>query len=138
MPSVLNPYISFKDNTREAMEFYKSVFGGKLTLSTFKEFHASRSPSDDNNIMHSQLDTDSGFVLMASDTPSGMAYEPGSNIGISLSGDDETELRAYWQKLSAGGQVNMPLEKAIWGDAFGMLTDRFGINWFVNIAGPKA
>lgn len=133
----LNPYISFRDNAREAMEFYNSVFGGKLTLSTFKEFQASESPADDNKIMHGNLDGDGGVALMGADTPGGMEYQAGSNISMSLSGDDESAIRAIYQKLAAGGTVVEPLEKAPWGDTFGMLTDKFGINWMVNIAAPK-
>lgn len=138
MPSRLNPYISFKNNTREAMEFYKSVFGGKLAMSTFKEFHASEDPAEGNKIMHSVLEADNGITFMASDTPASMEYHGGANISLSLSGDDQTELRDYWDKLSEGGQIKMPLEKAPWGDTFGMLTDRFGINWLVNISPKKA
>lgn len=132
MTSKLVPYISFKDNTREAMEFYHNIFGGKLQLRTFKEYNASRNPSDDEKIMHSVIESE-GITFMGSDTPSTMEYKSGSNIGMSLSGEDEEELRGYWQKLSEGGNIFMPLEKAIWGDIFGMLTDKFGINWMVNI-----
>lgn len=133
----LNPYLSFKDNAREAMEFYKTVFGGKLESNTFKEFEASQDPSEDNKIMHSMLHIDNGFVLMAADTPSRMEYRPGSNGTISLSGDDENTLRRYWEGLSKGGQIQYPLEKAPWGDTFGMLTDKFGVNWMVNIAARR-
>lgn len=135
MATNLNPYISFRDNAREAMEFYNSVFGGKLSMNTFKEFHASQDPSEDNKIMHAMLVAENGFILMGADTPNGMEYDPGSRITISLSGDNEPELRSYYEKLVAGGTVVEPLEKAPWGDTFGMLIDRFGVNWMVNIAG---
>jgi PhnB protein len=138
MQSKLNPYLSFKDNTREAMEFYRTVFGGKLQLSTFKDYHASQDPSEDNKIMHSVLEADNGITFMASDTPNRMEYRAGTNISMSLSGDNEAELKAYFEKLSVGGMVTMPLEKAIWGDSFGMCTDKFGVQWLVNIAGQKA
>jgi PhnB protein len=138
MQTKLNPYLSFKDNAREAMEFYKTIFGGKLTMSTFKEYHASQDPSEDEKIMHSILEADNGITFMASDTPNRMEYSPGTNYSMSLSGDNETELRTYFEKLSAGGNVTMPLEKAPWGDTFGMLTDKFGVPWLVNIAGQKA
>jgi PhnB protein len=139
MTTKLNPYLSFQNNTRQAMEFYHSVFGGKLNIGTFKEFNASRSPQDDNKIMHAELDTENGMTIMASDTPSdGREYRAGTNYSISLSGDNETELRRYFEKLSAGGTVTYPLEKAPWGDAFGMLTDKFGVPWMVNIAAKKA
>lgn len=134
----LNPYISFKDNAREAMEFYKTVFGGKLVTSTFKEFHASEDPSEDNKIMHSVLEADNGITFMAADTPNRMEYKPGKNMSMSLSGENEEELRGYWEKLREGGTQRMPLEKAPWGDTFGMLTDKFGIDWMINISGKKA
>lgn len=137
MQTKLNPYISFRDNTREAMEFYKDVFGGKLTMATFKEFHASKDPAEDTMIMHSTLETDNGIVFMASDTPKTMEYRPGTNMSMSLSGDNEKELRGYWERLSKEAKISMPLEKAPWGDTFGMLNDKFGIAWLVNISSPK-
>ncbi len=138
MNTKLNPYINFKDTARQAMEFYKSIFGGELRMSTFKEYNASENPSEDNKIMHAELDTGNGIAFMASDTPNRMEYHPGTNFNMSLSGDDEGELKGYFSKLSAGGQVTQPLEKAPWGDSFGMCTDKFGINWFVNITAKKA
>ena len=130
----LNPYLAFKDNARKAMEFYQSVFGGALQTNTFKEFGASQGPGEDDKIMHSILEADNGIVLMGADTPDHMEYSPGTNISISLSGDDESQLRGYFDKLSGGGAVTMPLERATWGDTFGMVTDKFGINWLVNIS----
>jgi PhnB protein len=137
MASRLNPYIGFDGNAREAMEFYKEVFGGELTMNTFGEF-GSQGSRDADKIMHSQLETDRGFTLMASDTPSEMGRTPGDNITISLSGEDGGELRGYWEKLSDGGNVTMPMEKQMWGDEFGMCVDRFGIPWMVNITQPRA
>lgn len=135
----LNPYLSFKNNAREAMESYKTVFGGKLDFSTFKEGGTpTSSPEEDNLIMHAMLEAENGIVFMASDTPTGMEYKPGTTMSMSLSGDNEEELRGYWDKLSEGATVTMPLEKAPWGDTFGMLTDKFGVAWMVNIAGPEA
>ena len=136
MVSRLNPYINFDGNAREAMEFYKSVFGGELAVSTFGEYEEPASPNADK-IMHAMLETDSGFTLMGADTPEGMAYNPGDNITVSLSGDDADELRGYWEKLSAGGTVSVPLEKQMWGDEFGACSDRFGISWLVNIGQPR-
>ena len=132
----LNPYLSFRDSARAAMDLYESVFGGTVTRSTFADFHASEDPAEGEKIMHSALTTDSGMVLMASDTPNSMELTPGSNFSVSLSGDDEAELTGYFEKLSAGGTVVQPLAKAPWGDSFGMLVDPFGVNWLVNIAGP--
>ena len=136
MGTRLNPYIGFKDTARPAMEFYRSVFGGELTVSTFREF-GDTGPSADN-VMHAQLETPSGYTIMASDTPPGMTHQEGSSITVSLSGDDSDELRRYWDGLADGGTVSTPLEKQMWGDEFGMLTDRFGIGWVVNIAGDHS
>jgi PhnB protein len=136
MASRLNPYLNFADDARHAMEFYKDVFGGTLTLNTFGEFGAQDTP-DADKVMHAMLETDRGFTLMASDLPEGMQHNPGSNIAVSLSGDDAGELRGYWEKLSEGGTVTMPLEKQMWGDEFGMCVDRFGIPWMVNISEPQ-
>ena len=134
MSTKLDPYISFQDNARQAMEFYQSVLGGDLTLSTFADNHASEDPAEQDKIMHGMLITETGLTLMGADTPKGMSYAPGDNFSVSLSGDEEGELRRYWEGLSADGNVAMPLERASWGDVFGKCTDKFGVNWLVNIA----
>ena len=138
MPTTLNPYLGFRDNAREAMTFYQSVFGGELALSTFGEFQASEDPAEADKIMHGMLTAANGLVLMGADTPNGMDLASGSSISVSLSGDDEAELRGYWEKLSGdGGSVTVPLEPAPWGDIFGMCTDRFGTAWLVNVNNPQ-
>lgn len=135
MASTLNPYISFRNQARDAMQYYQSVFGGELTSNTFAEFGAATDPAESDNIMHAQLTTPAGFTLMGADVPAAMDLQEGQSITVSLSGDDEAELRGYWDGLSDGATVGVPLEKAPWGDTFGMLTDRFGVGWMVNIAG---
>jgi PhnB protein len=130
--SRLNPYLSFRDDARQAMEFYKGVFGGTLTLNTFGEF-GSPEGADADKVMHAQLEAENGFTLMASDTPAGMEHNPGTNISVSLSGDDADDLRGYWDKLSDGGTVTVPFEKQMWGDEFGACVDKFGIPWMVNV-----
>ena len=137
MNTKLNPYLGFRNNTKAAMAFYKTVFGGKVELHTFKEYHASGDPSEDDLIMHSVIYADNGISFMAADTPKSMQYNPGTNMSMSLSGEDDDELSGYFDKLSEGGKVIMPLEKAPWGDKFGMVTDKFGVQWLVNIAAPK-
>jgi len=125
--SKLNPYLQFRDTARDAITFYQGVFGGDLNISTFAD-----------GVMHAQLEAPNGFTLMASDIPPGM--DTGGDVSngtISLSGDDDADLRGYWDKLADGGQVTMPLEKQVWGDEFGMVTDRFGISWLVNVAGDQ-
>lgn len=136
MSTRLNPYLNFPGTTRPAMEFYHDVLGGDLKINTFGEY-GSDDPATKDNIMHALLETTSGFALMASDLAPGMEHKPGENISISLSGDDPDELRGYWEKLSAGGTVTMPLEKQVWGDEFGMCIDRYGIGWMVNISQPQ-
>jgi PhnB protein len=132
----LNPYISFNGSARPALEFYQSVFGGRLSLNTFGQYGTEGSGISDL-IMHGMLQTENGFTLMAADTPPGMKdVTVGNNIVVSLSGDDEDRLRGYWEKLAAGGTVSTPLEKQVWGDEYGACTDQFGVNWLVDI-GPQ-
>ncbi|MEV0634562.1 VOC family protein [Streptomyces sp. NPDC050619] len=133
MTSRLNPYLSFDGDARQAMEFYKEVFGGTLTLHTYGELGGQPDTPGSDKIMHGMLETPSDFTLMGSDTPPDMPLTPGNNFSVSVSGDDDAELRGYWEKLSAGGSVSVPLEKQMWGDVFGMCTDRFGVTWMVNI-----
>ncbi len=139
MASRLNPYISFKGNAHEALEFYHSVFGGNLDTSTYKDGGMPFDPGEESKIMHGRLIATNGMVLMCADTPNNMKHPEESNISLSLSGEgeDEAELTKYFTKLSEGGTVTEPLAKAPWGDTFGMFTDKFGVAWMVNIAGPK-
>ena len=134
MTSRLNPYISFNDNARQALEYYQDVFGGELSLNTFGEYGDPSAPSADL-IMHGMLETPDGFTLMGADTPPGMDHSPGNTMSVSLSGDDTDKLRGWWDKLAAGGTVAMPLEQQMWGDTFGMCVDQFGTSWMVNVAG---
>ncbi|GAA2010535.1 VOC family protein [Microbacterium ulmi] len=130
--SSLNPYLSFQNNAREAMEYYRSVFGGDLQVSTFGEFPGmTQVPAENDLVMHSQLTTPDGFVLMGSDTPTGMSYTPPAGVSVSVSGDDEAKLQGFWDALAEGGTTVMPFEVPPWGGRFGMLTDRFGIDWMV-------
>jgi PhnB protein len=139
MTVLLNPYISFRDEARAAMEFYQSVLGGELTVMAFGDIGMADDPSEASKVMHAQLTTPNGLTLMGADTPSSMTYTPGAAISVSLSGDpdDEAALRGYFDGLAAGGTVTVPLEKAPWGDTFGMCTDQFGVQWMVNIAGQQ-
>ena len=132
---LLDPYLFFKGNAREAMEFYKGVFGGELTVQAIGEApdFPGKESMDQQSVMHSMLDGD--VRLMASDSPKASAGS--AKVELSLSGEDETKLRKYWDALSAGGKVNMPLEKAPWGDTFGMLRDKYSVDWMVNITAGK-
>jgi PhnB protein len=137
MSSRLNPYLNFNGNARQAMEFYASVFGGNLSLSTFAEFGAKDSP-DAERIMHGILETDAGYTIMGADITSDMEFHPMTGFSVSLSGDDADALHGYWDKLSASGTTTMPMQKQVWGDEFGMCVDEFGVSWLVNITQPPA
>jgi len=133
MTSTLNPYLNFNGKTREVMEFYRDVFGGELSIMTFGDMGTEGPEAE--GVMHSSLAVENGFALMASDMPPGQPFKPGNNFGVSISGDDEDELMGYWHKLSDGGSVTVPMEKQMWGDAFGMCVDKHGTSWLINIAG---
>jgi PhnB protein len=135
MASLLTPYLSFRTEARQAMEFYQQVFGGDLTLSTFGEMGMSGPEAD--LIMHAQLETPSGFTLMASDTPPGMDYQSGSSITVAITGDDVDDLRGYFEQLADQGTISTPLEKQMWGDEYGACVDRFGTPWMANISTPQ-
>ena len=133
MGVTLNPYLHFDGEAADAIAFYADVLGGTTSVMTFGQM--GMEGPDAQKVMHGQLETDSGITLMVSDMPPGSTRRRGNDVTISLSGDDEPTLRGWWEKLSAGGQVETPLEKQMWGDVFGACTDRFGVNWLVNIAG---
>jgi len=135
MANKLNPYLTFIGKTRPAMEFYSSVFGGELNLQTFKDANAAQSPDQEELIMHGQLITEDGMTLMASDDPE--SENESKNVSIAVSGEDETTLRGYWDKLADGATIIAPFERAPWGDTFGMLTDKFGIRWMINVSKSK-
>jgi len=127
----LNPYLTFDGNCREAMEFYRSVLGGDLTVTTFGEFGGD--PSIADKVMHAMLSGGKG-TLMASDTAPGMPFDPGNTITVSLSGPAGEGLEDVWSQISDGGQVSVPFEKQMWGDTFGACVDRFGVPWMVNVS----
>ena len=132
MASRLNPYLNFNGNARQALEFYATVFGGQPVFSTFADFGAKDSP-DAGRIMHGMLETDAGYTIMAADVTSDMEYHAPAGFSVSVSGDDADALRGYFEKLSAGGTVTMPMQKQVWGDEFGMCVDRYGVSWLVDI-----
>lgn len=131
MSQQLNPYITFNGNCAEAMDFYAHALGGTVESMSFRD-----SGIDVDGVMHAALETPAGFHIFASDNAPGMGtLTVGNNVQVSISGDDGERLRGYWSALSGGGQVMMPLERQMWGDDYGLLTDRFGVLWHVNIAG---
>lgn len=129
----LNPYLSFRTDTRQAMEFYQGVLGGELDISVFGDFPDMVQDSSQHDlVMHAQLTTPDGLVLMASDTPEGMPYEKPQGFSVSLSGNTQARTQEVWDRLSDGGTVTMPLDVPPWGGTFGMLVDRFGIAWMLH------
>ncbi|QEO09942.1 VOC family protein [Protaetiibacter larvae] len=130
----LNAYLNFRGEARDVLEWYRNVFGGELDITTFAEGGMDFDPSEAEFIMHGWLHTSDGFDLMAADVPSSMPLSAGSSISLSLSGDDGDALRRLWDALLEGGTLTVPLEVAPWGDAFGMLVDRWGVAWLVNIS----
>jgi PhnB protein len=131
MTSRLNPYLNFNGNARAAMEFYRDVFGGELAVTMFADF--GMEGPDAERVMHSQLESEAGYTLMAADVMSTMEYQPMAGASVSISGDDSEVLHRYFEQLADGGTVTMPMAKQAWGDEFGMCVDRYGVPWLVNI-----
>lgn len=141
MTAKLHSYINFNGNAREAMDFYKSIFGGEVHADTFATYESTGmpvAPEDREKIMHAFLKGDNGIELMGSDAMTGMPVSEGAHISLTLSGDDEVLLRGYWDKLSDGGKITAPMMQSPWGDTFGMLTDKYGVNWMVDIGAAQA
>lgn len=137
--TTLNPYISFKDNARAAMEFYQQALGGDLQVMTFGDMPGMvEDEAEKSLVMHAMLTTPDGLVLMGSDTPAHMEYQAPQGVSVSLSGSDEAALRAIWATLADGATVTLPFEQAPWGDQFGMLIDRFGVSWMFSAGAEQS
>ena len=136
MTSRLNPYLNFNGNARQALEFYKDVFGGSLNVNTFADF--GNTGPDGDRIMHGQLETELGYTIMAADNYSEAPDVVPAGFAVSLSGDDADALRGYFEQLAADGAVTMPMAKQAWGDEFGMCTDKYGVPWLVNVSQGQA
>lgn len=139
MTVTLNPYVSLRGTAREALEFYHSVLGGTLQVMTFADYPDMAPPGEEHLVMHGQLETDDGLTLMAADVPSSMPFASPAGFAISISGDDGERLRGCWNGLSVGGTVTAPYETPPWdvtGGAFGMFTDRFGVDWMISYSVP--
>ncbi|MEP6732832.1 MAG: VOC family protein [bacterium] len=125
------PYLNFDGNTREAMTFYQKCVDGELDVQTFADVKAPAPPGGENRVMHARLEKGKA-VIMASDTMPGMPFTVGNNIWVNIDCDDVPEIERYFTAFSQGGKVIMPLADQFWGARFGMLTDKFGINWMFN------
>ncbi len=133
MGPTLTPYLTFNGNAAEAMKFYKSVLGGELTMQTFGEAKMAKTAKEKDRIVHAALKNET-LSLMASDGQMTQQVKFGDNVSMSIIGQDQAKLTEIFNRLSKGGKVTMPLAKQFWGDTFGMFTDKFGIQWMVNIS----
>ena len=132
----ISPYLNFPGNTREAMTFYESIFGGDLTISTFAEFGGGGGVMPDDGTMHAQL-VHPGFTLMASDAmPGADKTWGGTRVYLAFFGDDLQTLKGWFDKLAEGGNVGQALEKQVWGDVYGLVMDRYGLEWMFNVSQP--
>lgn len=132
----LNSYISFDGNAREAAEYYHSVFGGELSVDTMGEYDSEEMPvasEDRDKVMHAQVKSEH-LALMMADVPTGVPFDGGARISLTLNGDDADTLTGYWERLAADGTITLPMGNSPWGSKFGMLTDKFGINWMFDIS----
>ncbi len=132
MSATLSPYLNFNGKAVDAMRFYQSVLGGDLNIQTFGDAGVAQDDSQKNLTLHAALTSDS-ITLYASDGRPDQQVVFGDNVHLSLQGTDSERLTGYFTGLSAGGQIDIPLAKQFWGDTFGMLTDKFGTHWMVNI-----
>lgn len=138
MSIVLNPYLHFRGEAREAMEYYRGALGGELEVATYGDLRAAQDASETDLVLHAKLTTASGLVLMGADRPERLPYTRGDNVSVSLGGEERAELQGYWDGLAARSTVLQPLTVSPWGDRFGMLLDPYGITWLVNIAASAA
>ncbi len=130
----LEPYLNFAGNCREALEFYKACFKGEITsMQTFGEGNMGADEKTKDRILHAVFKAD-GLVFMASDGMADFQAKPGNMVSLSVDLKDEKEQAAIFSALSEGGKVTMPLEHTFWGATFGMLIDRYGIQWMLNCA----
>lgn len=129
-------YLNFDGNAREAMTFYQKCLGAKLSLQTFRDAKMGVPTGAEDRIVHARLEKGDA-IIMASDTQPGMAFTPGNNFSISVQCESSAEIDSFFKALSAGGKVTMPIQDTFWNARFGMLTDRFGVNWMFNYELPK-
>ena len=132
-------HLNFRGDARAALEFYHAVFGGDLTVVTYAQMGTAQDSAAADQIMYGQVAADSGFRVMAYDVPAGTPWDRGRDpFFLSLRGETTEEVAAYWDKLAEGATVRQPLGPAQWAPAYGMLTDRFGVTWVVDVVAQYA
>ena len=132
----LSTYLTFNGNCREAMTFYEKCLGGELKLMTFGDSPMDVPSGAKERIMHAAL-MNGDNILMASDTMPGMPFQTGNNFSISLNCKTQIETERLFSVLAEDGKITMPLQETFWAERFGMVTDKFGINWMFNLEKPK-
>lgn len=132
-------HLNFRGQARAALDFYRSVFGGEQVVLTYRDAHAVQNPDEADQVMWGQVAAESGFRVMAYDVPSSLAWNAGEiPVFVSVRGDAAAEVTSYWEKLAAGATVIQPLGPAAWSPLYGMLKDRFGITWVLDVEVPYA
>lgn len=130
------PHLNFRGDARAALEFYRSAFGGDLVITTYGEMGATTDPAESDQVMWGQVTAGNGFAVMAYDVPAARPWSRGDDpFFVSVRGTDVDELTAAWERLAYGASVRQPLGPAPWAPLYGMLTDRFGVTWVLDVAG---
>ncbi|MFI9756717.1 VOC family protein [Streptomyces sp. NPDC051963] len=134
MPVNAVTHLNFRGDARAALTFYQSVFAGQIVMVTYKDAGNVQDPSEADQVMWGQVAADSGFRVMAYDVPSHLPWDQGENaFFVSLRGETVEEITTHWERLSAGAVIVRPLEPAQWAPLYGMLKDRFGVTWVVDV-----
>ncbi|MEU4513042.1 VOC family protein [Nonomuraea wenchangensis] len=130
-------HLNFRGDAREALAFYQSVFGGDVVAVTYQDAGNVQDPAEAGQVMWGQVSAPNGFRVMAYDVPSGQPWDQGRNaFFLALRGQDADEVTAYWEKLAVGASVLRPFGPAEWAALYGMLKDRFGVTWVVDVVSP--
>jgi PhnB protein len=131
------PHLNFRGDAREALTFYQSVFGGDLMVVTYKDAHSVTDPAEADQVMWGQTVATSGFRVMAYDVPAARPWNPGADpFFVSVRSDSTDEIETIWEKLANGATVIVPLAKSGWAPIYGMLKDKFGVTWVLDVAAP--
>ncbi|MGQ4267753.1 VOC family protein [Nocardiopsis changdeensis] len=127
-------HANFRGDARAALEFYRDVFGGDLAVITYRDAGGVTDEAEADQVMWGQVESSAGFRLMAYDVPGHTPWNPGERpYFVSVRGDSVEEITGYWEKLSEGAAVVQPLGESAWARAYGMLRDRFGLTWVLDV-----
>jgi len=128
-------HLNFRGDARAALEFYRSVFGGRIALVTYADAQRVADPAEAGQIMWGEVEAENGFHVMAYDVPGAQSYHPGDKpVFVSVRGRDAEEITAFWKALTDGATIVQDLGPAGWSPLYGMLTDRFGVTWVLDVA----